>query len=140
MLGSPFPSDLPLEFAPLSWEHVREMARHGVEFGAHTRTHPILARLSDDAERMKEIEGSKRRIEEELQKPADHFCYPNGSEGDFSERCVETVRQVGFRTAVTTIPGLNDVSSDLLRLQRIGVDPWVKMDYFERCLAGFRLS
>ncbi|HEX5030739.1 MAG TPA: polysaccharide deacetylase family protein, partial [Candidatus Eisenbacteria bacterium] len=53
--GSP---DLP---AMMTWDQVRLMAAHGIEFGAHTMTHPILSRLPlDEAEA--EIVGSKRRI------------------------------------------------------------------------------
>ena len=56
------PATPPPSHAPLTWEDVRVLAGRGVEFGAHTRTHPILSRLPlSDLEA--EIVGSKERIE-----------------------------------------------------------------------------
>ena len=45
-------------------------------------SHPFLSRLSEDEFRW-EVSECKRRIEEELQVPADYFAYPNGREQDF---------------------------------------------------------
>ena len=65
-LGVTMPTELPAEWRPLTWEEVRALSRRGVEFGAHTRTHPILGRIEDVREMRAEIEISKRRVEEEL--------------------------------------------------------------------------
>ncbi|HWP45392.1 MAG TPA: polysaccharide deacetylase family protein, partial [Blastocatellia bacterium] len=40
------PRTPPPEFAPVSWEQVREMDACRVEIGSHTETHPILTRVS----------------------------------------------------------------------------------------------
>ena len=48
--------------------------------GGHTRTHPILASISDsDAE--EEIEGGKRDLEDLTQREITLFAYPNGKFG-----------------------------------------------------------
>jgi len=133
------PEEVPAEYEPLRWEEVREMAAAGIEFGAHTRTHPVLSRVSERSELANEIAGSKRRIEEQLGQPVDHFCYPNGSNADFNADAVEAVRSAGFRTSVTTERGLNYAGVDRFRLLRIGVDTGADQDYFTRCAAGFRL-
>jgi peptidoglycan/xylan/chitin deacetylase (PgdA/CDA1 family) len=133
------PEQVPAEYEPLRWEEVREMVSAGIEFGAHTRTHPVLSRVSEQSELADEIAGSKRRIEEQLGQPVDHFCYPNGSNADFNADAVEAVRNAGFRTAVTTERGLNYAAVDRFRLVRIGVEPGLEQDYFERCAAGFRV-
>jgi len=130
------PEQPPHGCEPLAWDEVRAMARNGIEFGAHTRTHPVLSRVSSPAELTAEIAGSKRRIEEVLGSPVRHFCYPNGSKRDISPEAVEAVRQAGFDTAVTTESGLNAVGGDPFLLRRIGVDPGYARDYFARCAAG----
>lgn len=133
------PEDAPAEYEPLRWDEVREMAAQGIEFGAHTRTHPILSRLAGERELAFEIEGSKRQIEQQVGRAVQHFCYPNGAREDVSNEVVDAVRTAGFQTAVTTESGLNQVAADPFRLLRIGVEPGLEVDYFERCAAGFRV-
>jgi peptidoglycan/xylan/chitin deacetylase (PgdA/CDA1 family) len=138
-LGVRLPEEAPAEYEALRWDEVREMAAAGIDFGAHTRTHPILTRLDGEGELTFEIEGSKRQIEQQLGRAVDHFCYPNGTREDVSREVVKAVQAAGFRTAVTTESGLNHVAGDPLRLLRIGVEPGLAVDYFERCAAGFRV-
>ena len=76
------PVEVPLEYQPLSWTAVRSLAESGVDFGAHTKSHPILSALHDPEELQDEIAGSKARIEAELDRPVLHFCYPNGKMRD----------------------------------------------------------
>jgi peptidoglycan/xylan/chitin deacetylase (PgdA/CDA1 family) len=138
-LGVRLPEEAPAEYEALRWDEVREMAAAGIEFGAHTRTHPILTSLDGERELRFEIEGSKRQIEQQVGRAVDHFCYPNGTREDVSREVVKAVQAAGFRTAVTTESGLNHVAEDPLRLLRIGVEPGLEADYFERCAAGFRV-
>jgi peptidoglycan/xylan/chitin deacetylase (PgdA/CDA1 family) len=133
------PREAPPQYEPLRWDEVREMVAAGFEFGAHTRTHPVLSRLAGAEELADEIAGSKRQIERQVGCPVDHFCYPNGSKEDFGPDAVEAVRMAGFRTAVTTETGLNYPGADPFQLVRIGVEPGLDPDYFARCSAGFRV-
>jgi peptidoglycan/xylan/chitin deacetylase (PgdA/CDA1 family) len=135
LLQVELPDRAPPEYQPLSWDEVRSLAASGVEFGAHTKTHPILAALSDPEELREEIAGSKARIEAELDGPVLHFCYPNGKMRDIG-RAAEAVRAAGMQTAVTTEPGLNRAPQDAFLLRRIGADPSYKDMYFARYLAG----
>jgi peptidoglycan/xylan/chitin deacetylase (PgdA/CDA1 family) len=134
------PKHPPEPLDALHWDDVREMARHGIEFGAHTRTHPILARLESSEEMFAEIDGSKRRIEEELQCEAIHFCYPNGMAADMTDAAVECVRRAGFKTAVMAEPGVNRPGASLFHLRRIPADSDANADYYERSCAGFRIG
>ena len=133
-----FPEQPPEEHAPLNWAEVRTMAQQGIEFGAHTLSHPILSRLAEGQALQNEIAGSKQRIEEELQSSVVHFCYPNGKADDFNSRVIEVTRQAGFETAVSTEPGLNLPGDDLLSLKRTGVGVEYSEYYFQACAAGFR--
>lgn len=132
------PEQAPPEYRPLSWDAVRSLAASGVEFGAHTKTHPILSAVTDPQALREEIAGSKARIELELERPVLHFCYPNGTMRDIGPAAAEAVRAAGMRTAVTAEPGLNQAGQDAFLLNRIGADPAHGELYFQRGLAGWR--
>ena len=133
------PAEAPAGYEPMRWEEAREVAAGGIELGAHTRTHPILSRVESPEELTEEIGGSKRRIEAQLDRAVDHFCYPNGSNQDFNAAAVAAVEAAEYRTSVTTEPGLNFPAADRFRLLRIGVEPGLEEGYFQRCAAGFGL-
>jgi peptidoglycan/xylan/chitin deacetylase (PgdA/CDA1 family) len=139
-LGVPVPEHPPEAWAALRWDEVREMARHGIEFGAHTVTHPILAKVESPEEQRWEIEESKRRVEAELQMPVKHFCYPNGQPDDISPAIVEIVRQAGFQNAVTAQQGLSHAQTPLFLLKRIPVGNDYGPDLMARTVAGWRLA
>jgi peptidoglycan/xylan/chitin deacetylase (PgdA/CDA1 family)/CelD/BcsL family acetyltransferase involved in cellulose biosynthesis len=105
----------------LTWEQVRLMKSQGVDFGGHTVNHPFLSRLSTE-QAFWEVSECKRRIEEELQAPAEYFAYPNGREEDYGKWNKEVIRKAGYRAAVTTIWGTNYRTTDPLELKRGG--PW----------------
>lgn len=105
----------------LTWEEVSRLASSGlVTIGAHTISHPILSRLSPD-EAYFEIAECKRVIQEKTNLNVDLFAYPNGSASDFNDKTMLLVSKAGFKAACTTIPGVNRLGSDLLRLKRIDV-------------------
>lgn len=132
------PAQPPPQNAPLDWNEVRQLAADHVEFGAHTKTHPILSRISNRQTLYEEIAISKSRIEQELGRPVIHFCYPNGRSEDISEAAVELVRAAGFRTGVTAEGGINFPGASPLMLKRLGVGPDTPMPYFSELLAGVR--
>jgi peptidoglycan/xylan/chitin deacetylase (PgdA/CDA1 family) len=105
----------------LSWDEVRTMSQHGISFGSHTVSHPILARQRGDRAR-DEIWKSKREMEKELGVSVVTFAYPNGSEGDFDETTKELLRDAGYQCAVTTRFGPNAYEQDLFELRRS--TPW----------------
>lgn len=139
LLQVSIPEDPPQEFRPLQWADVRALAKQGVEFGAHTRTHPILSTIRSETELRDEIAGSKRVLEEKLDRPAVHFCYPNGRLSDIGPATLDIVRSSGFRSAVTTESGLNYANADRFLLRRIGADCELPVPYFRQCVAAFRV-
>jgi len=56
------PKEIPI-LDLLDWEEVREMANNGIDFGAHSMTHEVLAKLSLE-EACREIVKSKSAIQE----------------------------------------------------------------------------
>ena len=90
--------------AMLSWDEVMEMSRHGISFGSHTRSHPMLSRVSQH-EAHREITGSRRIIEEKLGRPVTVFAYPFGKEADYSPDILRILKEEGFEYACTTTQG-----------------------------------
>ena len=100
---------------------VSQLANRGVSIGAHTCSHPILAKLAD-AEARREISESRSRLESLLGRPVRLFAYPNGRSGrDFTARDVDVVRSAGFSSAVTTDWGCTTPVVDPFLLPRINV-------------------
>lgn len=104
----------------LTWDEVRTMARHGIEFGSHTESHPILATL-DDASLSAELRQSKRTLEDELQTPCTTFAYPNGQPGDFGDREKRHLEQCGYRIAVSLFGGINHVIDEPFGVDRVNI-------------------
>jgi peptidoglycan/xylan/chitin deacetylase (PgdA/CDA1 family) len=105
----------------LSWSEVGEMYKHGISFGSHTVTHPILSTLSDCRLRTEIVE-SKRVIEKQLGCKVNAFAYPVGRSQDFDWRAKAVLQEHGYRCAVTTIFGANSERQDLFELRR--GTPW----------------
>jgi peptidoglycan/xylan/chitin deacetylase (PgdA/CDA1 family) len=87
--------------AGLSWPQIHKMREGGVEFGAHTHTHPSLSFIGA-ARASTEIRTSKDILEERLQEPIVSFAYPFGKPGiHFDAGTVDVVAALGFECAVT---------------------------------------
>lgn len=101
---------------------VKAMHQAGMLIGAHTVSHPILARLDAASARL-EIEQSRQTLEGLTGARVSQFAYPNGVPGrDFSEQTAAVVRELGFEGAVTTGWGAARGSTDCLQLPRFS--PW----------------
>lgn len=106
---------------PLTWDQVRELAASpSIEIGAHTVTHPLLGQLRTVDQR-REIEESRRRLEEETGIAPQSFAYPNGAAGDFDDETIALVRDAGFESACSTIRGSNRPGCNPYALARLGV-------------------
>jgi peptidoglycan/xylan/chitin deacetylase (PgdA/CDA1 family) len=115
----PLPRNLMMSSAQL-----RRLHDEGMEIGAHTVNHPILAAVGEDEARA-EIVGSKRALEAITGSPVTLFAYPNGKPGrDYGPQHVRIVREAGFAAAVSTIAGIAHRGSDPFQLPRF--IPWGK--------------
>ena len=90
----------------LSWEELRRLgAEQLITIGAHSQSHCNLARQSEEIAR-REMTGSRTRIESELQRPVLHMAYPYGDRAAAGGREFLLATAAGFKTAVTTRPGM----------------------------------
>lgn len=87
----------------------------GHEIGSHGLTHRDLTTLTLEKAR-REIVESKMRLEESFGQPIRHFCYPFGG---WNEALRAMVKEAGYETATSTIPGINPATADAFTLQRI---------------------
>jgi peptidoglycan/xylan/chitin deacetylase (PgdA/CDA1 family) len=108
----------------MGWDELRAFAADPlVTIGAHTVTHCTLSKATDITAAY-EMTASRGRIEEALQHPAHHFAYPYGDKIAAAAREFALARTLGFRTAVTTRPGMlfAENASHMSALPRISLN------------------
>jgi peptidoglycan/xylan/chitin deacetylase (PgdA/CDA1 family) len=131
--GGALPSDL-----MMTSDQVCGLRRAGMLIGAHTQTHPILARL-DPSQARAEITQGKRELEGLLGEPVRVFAYPNGKPGrDYTAEHPVMVREAGFDAAVSTAWGAASSDSAPFELPRF--TPWdrTRLRFGLRMLANLR--
>ncbi len=114
------PSGLRLP-APISWNRVQQLAmRPELSFEAHTVNHLAVSRITEQ-KLVRELEDSRRRIEEITGRRVEHFCYPYGSPDEVGEFAPSVVRRL-FQSGTTTSRGRCKPGSDLALLPRVPID------------------
>ncbi len=99
----------------LTLEHIKEMERHGIVMGSHTVNHSYLPSLPIE-EQHRQIEMSKKILEEKLGHSIDYFAYPSGG---FSEPIKAMVQKAGYKGALTTNRGYHRFNEDVYELKRV---------------------
>lgn len=91
----------------MTWSEIAEMAEDPlVTIGAHTVSHSMLKKISDDAAVRAEMEQSRAVLEAALGKRPEHLAYPVGDSTSAGPREFRIAAELGFKTAVTTRPGV----------------------------------
>ncbi|MEY4285104.1 MAG: hypothetical protein RL111_1779 [Pseudomonadota bacterium] len=80
---------------------VLDWVRAGMEVGSHTLTHAHLGLLDPD-QAWREIDQSKRLLEQRLGVAVEHFCYPYG---EWQPEHVLMAQRAGYLSATTTVRG-----------------------------------
>ena len=90
----------------MSWDELKPFATEPlVGIGAHTVTHCNLAQQPAEIANQ-EMTTSRARIESAIQRPVQHFAYPYGDRLAAGPREFALAKAAGFKTAVTTRPGM----------------------------------
>ena len=121
----------------LDWDGVRALARHPLcTIGAHTLTHPMLAKHHAAVVR-REIGESRCRIAMMIGLPVRHFSYPVGDPTSAGAREFAAAAELGFTSAVTTRPGMVFADSPAHALPRLSLNGnWQSLDSLEILLSG----
>ncbi len=102
------------EFDLMNWAELKALDPALITLGAHSTNHPILANCTA-AELTHEVVECRTLLENELSRPVEYFCYPNG---DFNAQVAQLTR-VTYTAAVTTQPGFIKTDADYHQLPRL---------------------
>ena len=103
----------------LTWEQVRIMTRTSlVRIGSHTHRHATLSSESDRDVR-KELDDARASIWQQTGAAPEVLAYPNGM---YHRRVQDLIRSMGYKAALSTIPGFCTRESNRLAIPRIAVD------------------
>ncbi len=113
----------------LKWEEIAEMYAHRITFGAHTASHPHLPKFSYQTQR-EEIAESRACVNKNLPQGErlDTFCYPYG---EYNADTIKIVRELGFKYALSVIPGVNTPDTLPYELRRIEISGFDDIKSFE---------
>lgn len=127
--GRPFEHDVKrgVPLAPNTPDELRAMAAAGVELGAHTRTHADLGAILDEARLYDEIVGSKRDLEQIVDRPVKYFAFPYGLNANLSEAAFRIAFAAGYWGVCSAYGDYNLPGDDPFHIHRIHGDPsWAR--------------
>ena len=105
----------------LGWEDLRLLRDEGVEVGSHSLEHCSLGPLSAEAVRH-QVRESRDILERQLSRPVDSLAYPYGTLRDFNSLVKSELTNAGYRSACTSINGMNRRGADPLALRRTKIE------------------
>jgi peptidoglycan/xylan/chitin deacetylase (PgdA/CDA1 family) len=123
----------------MNWDELRTLAADPLmTVGAHTINHVILAKTDADVA-FREIEQGRMLIEQKLGVKPMHFSFPFGDPTSAGPREFAMAKELGFRTAVTTRPGVlfPEHRDHLMALPRISINgDYQRLRYVDVLLSG----
>jgi len=125
---------IPLELSRdlmATWAQLREMSQQGIEIGAHSLTHPVLANVPTEEQLRREVAEPRALIERQIGQPVRTFAYPVGGPEHFDARVVAQVRACGYDFAVSYVHGVNPWDQpERWALRRIKTEVYNDFDRF----------
>ena len=110
----------------LSFDQLKDMQTRGIEIGNHTADHLPLDELTHD-EIVYEVSASKTYLEWSGLNTIYSLSYPNGK---YNSEIIKILEQENYFTAVTGDPGLNNFSTNQLKMYRVNI-PKPRLGLFE---------
>jgi peptidoglycan/xylan/chitin deacetylase (PgdA/CDA1 family) len=124
---------------PNSLSQIEELAAAGVEIGGHSRSHPDIGAIDDEATLVDEIVNASRDLEQAIGRPVRYFAFPFGQHANLNHRAFEIAADAGFWGIVSAYGGYNFPGDDAFHLQRACVDGplvrlknWVTLDPYKQ--------
>jgi len=119
----------------MTWDMIREMSDGGMDFGAHTVTHPILANLTAEEQGMEVCE-SRLRVEKQLDRPITSLSYPVGKRESFNDDTRAALSKQGFDWAFSYYGGHSSGADiDRFDIPRVAIESDVSIADFRSCCA-----
>lgn len=88
----------------MSWEHLRELVRHGQKIGAHSWSHRFLSHCTPQELRW-EVERSKKVLEDKLGVAVDEMSLPGGR---MNQAVLTACQNAGYKRVFTSSPKVDD--------------------------------
>jgi len=129
-------STLAARFLALDRSGLRQLAAAGMSIGAHSLSHPILARAPEDVA-WREISESRSILEKVLGQTVWAFGYPFGNAATVTKRDLRLAEQAGFRCAFMNAGGGFGAKIDRFAVPRVHVTADMSLPEFEAHIAGF---
>ena len=126
-------------FLMLNRVELSALVAAGMDVGAHTLTHPVLAQLSAE-EAWCEISESRCRLEHVMGRPVWALAYPFGDAASVTEREREMAERAGFTCAFVNSGGGLGAPMPRFALPRVHVTGAMNLGEFEAHVSGFYRS
>ena len=98
----------------MTWDHVRELKRAGMDVQSHTRTHRVLDTLPP-ADLLDELAGSRADLEREIGEPARALAYPVGNQVGKNSPIRAALAQSGYEIGLSSNTGSNPLTGPVDR-------------------------
>lgn len=123
----------------MDFDAIGALAAHPLcTIGAHTLTHPMLAK-HDAASARRELAESRRILAARIGRPVNHVAYPVGDPTSAGSREFGMARDIGYASGVTTRPGMIFAAhaAHPTALPRLSINGcWQEIGYVETLLSG----
>jgi peptidoglycan/xylan/chitin deacetylase (PgdA/CDA1 family) len=122
--GEPFSHDLirgkPLK--PNTLAQLRDMAKVGIDIGAHCYSHADLGAITDRRLLYYEVIAAGEELQRRLDRKIRYFAFPFGQRSNLNREVFEMAREFGYEGVCSAYGGLNCPGGDPFHIQRVGVD------------------
>lgn len=123
-------------FLTLDLSGLRQLAAAGMTIGAHSLSHPILAKAAPELA-WQEISESRNILESALGQTAWAFAYPFGNAATITGREVRMAEEAGFRCAFMNVAGGFGAKVNRFTVPRVHVTGAMSLSEFEAHISGF---
>jgi peptidoglycan/xylan/chitin deacetylase (PgdA/CDA1 family) len=132
ILGDP---KLAARFLVLDRAGLLQMIAAGMSVGAHSLSHPVLAKTSDELA-WREISGSRKVLEDVLGRAVWAFGYPFGNAETVTWRDLRLAEEAGFRCAFMNTGGGFGAKVKPFAVPRVHVTADMSLGEFEAHISG----
>ena len=111
----------------MNWDELREMEVAGMDIGGHTVSHPVLSRLTPEAQ-YRELRTSYERIRQECGHRQRAMSYPVGGASAFGRPTQEAARRAEWIMACNYRGGhLKGSIPDMFSVPRLQMQPYTRL-------------
>jgi peptidoglycan/xylan/chitin deacetylase (PgdA/CDA1 family) len=120
----------------LNGNDVKLLVKEGHIVGGHTVNHCFLSKVLDYNQIRFEIGIDKIELERMTEKEIRYFSYPLGAFYNSEINIIEILKEVGYKGAVTTKPGINTMKKNPFLLNRYPTYAWMNRYLFRAQIYG----